>query len=122
MIDASFVKVAPSTYQKWNATLGIRTTVFFFKEDGKQMVTVRHEQPKALIADIIDLNVKQQNSHDGKYGSKLITQTSRLPLTVHRQIMQQCGYQPGYGYDEKKFRQILNDRDNYKLKTVSGTI
>lgn len=123
MLDLDFVKVGPGKYQKWNPMTQVRTTLIFqHNSNGTMTVTERVEQPKQIVADIIDLNVKQQNEHDGRYGGDLITQQTRIPLSVHRQLMKQCGYQPGHGYDEKKYRQILNDRDHYKLKTVSGTI
>ena len=117
-MDLSFTRIAPGTYQKWNAVLGVRTTVTF--DRGK--IHVRHEQPRQLVNDVLDRNVAMQNDFKGRYGADLITQTTSLPLVVHSQIMAQCGFQPGHGYDEKKFRRIMNDRDNYKLKCVSGKI
>ncbi len=124
MLDLTFRQIAPNTYQKWNAVLGVRTTVTFVEAGDRagRKIHVRHDQPKALIADVLDRNVAMQNDFKGRYGGDLITQTASLPIVVHSQIMKQCGFQPGFGYDTKKFRQILNDRDNYKLKCVPGKI
>lgn len=115
-----FVQVAPNVYRKWNAILGLRTTVTFDNVNGK--IHVRHDQPKKLITAVLDRNVSMQNDWKGKFGADLITQTTSMPIAVHSQIMKQCGHKPGQGYDEKKFKQIINDRDNYKLKTVPGRI
>jgi hypothetical protein len=120
MVDLTFRKIAPDTYQKWNAVLGVRTTVTFDREGRR--IHVRHDQPKQMIADVLDRNVAMQNDWKGRFGGDLVTQTASLPIVVHSQIMKQCGFQPGQGYDEKKFRQIMNDRDNYKLKCVPGKI
>lgn len=116
-----FTYIGPGTYQKWDSVLGIRTTVKFEGEGDQKLVHVRHEQPKQVIQDILDLNVARQNAFSG-YGGDMMHQTSSIPLTVHSQIMKQCGNIPGVGYDQKKFSQILNDRDYYKLKTVPGRI
>ncbi len=124
MLDLSFKRTGPGTYQKWNAVLGVRTTITFVpaRDGGGRKIHVRHDQPRQVIADVLDRNVAMQNDFKGRYGGDLITQTASLPIVVHSQIMAQCGFQPGQGYDEKKFRAILNDRDNYKLKCVPGKI
>jgi len=84
-------------------------------------MTVRHEQPKQLIQGVLDMNIARQNDFTGFKGKEMYQATS-LPIAIHEQIKKKCGFQPGHGYDEKKFRQIINDRDNYKLKTVPGRI
>ena len=120
MLDLTFRQIAPDTYQKWNAALCVRTTVTFDRVGRK--IHVRHDQPRALVAAVLERNVALQNDFKGRYGADVITQTTSLPIAVHRQIMAQCGFRPGQGYDGKKFRAILNDRDNYKLKCVPGRI
>lgn len=110
-----------STYQKWDNVMGIRTTVRFEGTGDKKIMHVRHEQPKQIVQDILDLNVARQNGFSS-FKSAEMHMTSSIPLTVHSQIMEKCGNVPGIGYDEKKFKQILNDRDYYKLKTVPGRI
>ena len=124
-IEGEYTKVAAGKWVKWNPILRIRSTIQAVEWDSKGRATkftVYREQPKEDIQAIVDLNVAMQNADKGNHVHDLITQTSRMPITVHQQIMQQCGWQPKHGYDEKKFRQILNDRDNYKLKTVAGNI
>lgn len=120
MLDLRFTRIGPGTYQKWNAILGVRTTVTFDRDSRK--IHVRHEQPRALVDAVLARNVVMQNDFKGRFGADVITQTTSLPIAVHRQIMAACGFQPGRGYDEKKFRAILNDRDYYKLKCVPGKI
>jgi hypothetical protein len=120
MLDLTFRQIAPGVYQKWNALMGIRTTVTF-SPDGKTM-HVRHDQPKKLIRDVLNRNVALQNSGKSAHANDLITPVTSMPITVHKQVMQKCGFKPGQGYDVKKFRQIVNDRDYYKLKTVPGRI
>lgn len=115
---ASFVQVGPGTYQKWNPALGIRTTVIF--KDG--FMHVRHEQPKQLIADILDLNVKRQNDFKGYGKGDDMFQATSLPWAIHKQVMAKCGFKEGQGYDIKKFKQIMNDSDYSKLKVVPGKI
>lgn len=121
MLDLSFVQIAPDTYQKWNAALQIRTTIFFHGVGEDRKMTVRHEQPKKVIASILDRNVAMQNDFSG-YKGKDGFQATSLPISVHKQVMKMCGHQPGHGFDEKKFKQIMNDGDYSKLKTVPGKI
>lgn len=112
-------KIGPGTYQRYNHKLGILTTMLIeHLPGGAKKVHVKQEQ---RVDDILDFNVKQQNEHKGFKGDGL-HQVTRIPAVEYRKIMERCGFQPGHGYDKKKFRQILNDRDYYKLKTVSGRI
>lgn len=111
-----FRKAGDGVFQRYNAVLGILSTYHFDHASGK--VSVRQEQ---RIDDILDFNVMQQNEHRGFKGDGL-HQATRIPTVEYWKIMKQCGFTPGQGYDERKFRQILNDRDNYKLKTVPGRI
>ena len=119
--DMEYLQLGPGLYQKWNPILRIRSTVRVWHEGGKKYVTVKHEQPKADIKAILDRNVAIQNDFGG-YKNKQMYQGTSLPITVHKQVMKACGFKPGQGYDEKKFKQIINDRDYYKLKTVPGKI
>ncbi|MGE3476968.1 MAG: hypothetical protein AB7H70_14295 [Rhodospirillaceae bacterium] len=114
MLDLSFRQIGPGLYVKWNPVLGIRTTVRF--ENG--LMHVKHEQ---RVDDVLDLNVAQQNDFTGYRGKELV-QATRIPMIEHRKIMERCGFQAGAGYDLKKFKQILNDRDYCKFKTVPGKI
>lgn len=124
-IELEYTKVASGKWVKWNPILRVRSTIEAIKWDSKGRATefkVTRDQPKADIQAIVDFNVNMQNSWKGSYGGDLITQTTRLPTVIHQQIMEQCGFKAHQGYDEKKFKQIINDRDNYKLKTVPGRI
>ena len=114
MLDLTFKQVSPNVYVKWNELLGIRTTIHF---DGPK-IHVKHEQRVDVI---LDANAEQANSFTGYKGKEMV-QATRIPVIEHRKIMQRCGFKPGQGYDEKKFKQIVNDRDNYKFKTVPGRI
>lgn len=120
MLDLTFRQIAPDTFQKWNAALGVRTTLTFDRAGKK--IHVRHDQPRAVIAAVLERNVAMQNGAKASFKDDVVTQVASLPIAVHRQVMAQCGFEPGHGYDEKKFRAILNDRDNYKLRCVPGKI
>lgn len=113
-----------SVYRKWDPVLRIRTTIRFTDVPGdsdKRNVHVCREQPRGDIQSILDLNVARQNEGSGHKGDGL-HQASCIPISIYQQIMEKCGHQPGHGHDEKRFKKILNDRDYYKLKTVSGRI
>ena len=114
MIDLSYKQIGPGVYQKWNALLGIRTTLTF--ADGK--IHVKKEQ---RVEETLDLNVAQQNDFRSFKGMDGYIGT-RIPLVEHEKIMERCGHEKGKGYDVKKFKQIVNDRDNYKFKLVPGRI
>lgn len=114
MLDLSFRHIGAGLYVKWNPLLGIRTTVRF--ENG--LMHVKHEQ---RVDDVLDLNIAQQNDFAGYRGKDLV-QATRIPMVEHRKIMARCGFEPGAGYDVKKFKQIINDRDYSKFKTVPGKI
>lgn len=122
--DLSFRQIGIDLFQKWNPVLGIRTTMKVERGDNGKPVRyhVRHEQPRQLISAVLERNVAMQNDGRKTYGGALITQQASIPLAIHAQIMKQCGFQAGHGYDQKKFRQILNDRDNYKLRCIDGRI
>lgn len=122
-ITLEYKKVGAGRWLKWNPILFMYSELIANYENGRvKSYTVRRWQPDWVLKATLDRNVAMQNDWKGRYGGDLITQTSSLPIAVHAQIMEQCGFKPGQGYDEKKFRQILNDRDNYKLKTVPGRI
>lgn len=124
-IELEYTKVGPGKWVKWNPILRIRSTLEAIKWDSNGKATefrVLREQPKADIQAVIDFNVAMQNSAKRNFAGDLITQTTCIPTTVHQSLMEQCGYQPKHGYDEKRFRQLMNDRDYYKLKTVPGKI
>lgn len=123
-IQGEYKKVGPGKWVKWNPVLMIRSTLeAVYNSSGKITAwNVRREQPRAVIDAVLERNVALQNDGKRRYDADLIHQQTSIPIAVHAQIMEQCGFQPGHGYDEKKFKQIINDRDNYKLKTVSGTI
>lgn len=123
-IELEYKKVGPGRWVKWNPILMLWSILEAERDSNGKLVRwhSKHVQPKEVTDAIIDFNVAQQNAWKGNFGSDVITQTSRLPIPIHRQIMEQCGYQPGHGYDEVKFKKILNDRDYYKLKTVPGRL
>jgi hypothetical protein len=116
--QASFRVVGPGHYVKYNPLTGIRTTVILEGTGDTRTMHVRHDQ---RVDDILDLNVARQNDHKGFKGVDMFQATS-IPMVEHSKIMAKCGYKPGQGYDVKKFKQILNDRDFYKFKTVPGRI
>lgn len=122
-IELEYKKVGPGKWQKWNALLCILSTIEAEYENGKLVrYHYRREQPKWFTDAVLDRNVAMQNDGKQRFGADLITQTASLPIAVHAQIMEKCGFKAGQGYDEKRFRQIMNDRDYYKLKTVSGRL
>jgi len=125
-IDAQgeYQKIGPGVWRKWNPVLGLYTTltVEYDAKGNRKAFHVKHEHPAKVLEAIIDRNVAMQNSWKGSYRGDLVTQTTSLPIAVHSQIMKQCGYEQGQGYDEKRFKQIINSRENYKLKTVPGNI
>lgn len=109
-------KIGPGQFQRYNHHLGILSTYTFDHMTGQ--VGVKQEQ---RIDDILDWNVKQQNEHRNFAGDGM-KQTARIPTVEYWKIMKQCGFEPGKGHDERKFRAIINDRDFSKLKTVSGRV
>lgn len=118
---AGFNQIGPGQYRKYNPLTGIRTTVTFTDAGDKYAMNVKHETSLSLQNAILDLNVAQQNSFSGYKGKELV-QGTRIPLLEHRNIMARCGYQPGQGYDVKKFKSIINSSDYSKLRTVPGKI
>lgn len=123
-VEGEYKKVGPGRWQKWNPILMVLSTLEAEYNTSGEIVRwhTRIQQPRAVQQAILDHNVDRQNSWKGRYGGDLITQTTSLPIAIHQQVMEQCGFQKGHGYDEKKFAQIMNDRDNYKLKCVPGRI
>lgn len=121
--NLEYKKVGPGHYMKWNPVLGVRSQIWVTPSaiPGKVDVHTRHDQPKQLVEDILDRNVAMQNDFSG-YRGKDIVQGTAIPLVQHKQIMKQCGFQAGHGYDEKRFKQIVNDIDYRKFKTVPGKI
>ena len=117
---ASYRRVGPGKYIKFNPLLGITTKLWITasSKSGKVDIHTLHTQN---VEDILDLNVKQQNDFSG-YRGKEGYQATRIPMVEYQQIMKRCGFKPGQGYDHKKFRQILNDSDYSKLRTVPGKI
>lgn len=113
-----FNQIAPGVYQKWNPVMCIRTTVTI--RDG--FMTVKHEQPKQIIDDILDLNVRRQNDFAGYGKTDGLYQATCMPIAVHAQVMKACGHVAGQGYDLKKYKQIVNDIDYRKLKVVPGKV
>lgn len=87
MLDLSFRKIGPDTYRKWNAVLGVRTTLTFDRQNRK--IHVRQEQPRALIAAVLERNVALQNGAKSSFKDDYVTQAASLPIAVHRQVMAQ---------------------------------
>lgn len=115
-------KVGPGKYYKYNPVLGIHSTLWILKSAsgraGEVDIHTMHEQD---VGEVLDLNVMQQNNHAGFKGQDMY-QGTRIPMVEYRKIMKRCGFVPGQGYDQKKFRQILNDSDYSKLRCVPGKI
>jgi hypothetical protein len=112
-----FVALSRNTYTKYEPMTGIRTTVTF-DHKGKAM-HVRHDQD---VTAIIELNKIRQNEHRGSFKGELLSQVTSIPMLEHKKIMEKCGYVKGQGYDEKKFKQILNDPDYRYFKTVNARL
>lgn len=112
--------IGRGTYQKYNPTLRIRTTVFSEPAgvSGKVNLRVVHEQ---YTGDIIELNKKQQNEFRG-FRNDLMTQTSRIPLVHWQDWMKKCGQDKTGQYDEKKFKSLINDPDHRYFKTVNARL
>lgn len=122
-IELEYKKVGAGKWQKWNPVLNVLSTIEAEYENGRIVrYRVSRQQPKWFIDAVLDRNVAMQNSFKGTYGDDLVTQTTSMPIVVQQQVMEQCGFKAGQGYDEKKFRQIMNDRDYYKLKTIPGKL
>ena len=118
-----YQRIAPRTYQRWDPVLLKRTTVQFEGSGEKLLMHVKIDQPPWVGKIILDNNVDLQNNFKGYGKGDGFYQATCIPAHVYwGQIMPKCGFQPGHGYDEKKFKQIVNDRDNYKLKVVPGKI
>ncbi len=116
---SGFRHIGAGLYVKYEPATGIRTTIRFERKgDGPGLMRVRHDQ---RVDNIIELNKIQQNEFRG-YRHDLMTQVTRIPLLEHRKIMEKCGYQPGHGYDQKRFARILNDPDYRFFKTVSARL
>jgi hypothetical protein len=111
-----------SVYQKWNRHTLTRTTVTIWGQGEGKMMNVKHEQPKWVQETIIEDNVARQNDWRGNFKGMDAFNAIRAPMPVWQQIMRDTGFQAGHGYDEKKFRQIVNDSDYSKLKVVPGKI
>lgn len=118
---AGFRTIGPGQYQKFNPLTGIRTTVTFTGSGDEKAMHVKRETALQVQNAILDMNVAEQNNFKGFKGVD-IYQATRIPLIEHEKIMQRCGHVPGQGYDEKKFKQIVNDIDYRKLKVVPGRI
>lgn len=113
--------LGPGHYRKWNPQTMILTTVRFTGEGEKKTMHVRREQPSWVTNAIIEDNVARQNDFKG-YGNDEFYHGVRAPMPVWQQIMEKSGFIAGQGYDEKKFKSIVNDRDFYKLKIAPGRI
>jgi len=104
------------TYMKENPLLKIRTYLIF-KNDGT--ITVRKTQ---RIDATIDANVQDQNSFYS-FGNQPMVRVANVPLIVDRQFKEKAGLNHRTGeFDRKKYNSLLDDRDNYKLKTVPKKI
>lgn len=122
-ITLEYKKVGAGVWRKWNPVQGIWSELRANYQGGKLVsYTVRRWHPPEILEAVLDRNVAMQNSWKGKYGDDCVTQQTAIPIALHQQIMDKCGFQQGHGYDEKKFRQIMNDSDYRKLKTVPGRI
>lgn len=111
-----------SVYVKWNPHTLTRTTVTYLGMGEKKVMHVKHDQPKWVTDTIIEDNVARQNDWRGNFKGMDAFNAVRAPMPVWQQIMKQCGFKQGQGYDEKKLKQIVNDSDYSKLKVVPGKI
>lgn len=111
-----------STYQKWDPVMLKRVTVTFEGRGEKKLMHVKIDQPDWVGKIILENNVELQNNFQGYGKGDGFYHATCMPMPIWNQVMQKCGFEKGHGYDEKKFKQIVNDRDNYKLKVVPGRI
>lgn len=111
--------VAPGYYIKYNPMTGVKTEIWRkARTDGGFDMKVRHSQ---RVDQIIDANLEQQSNFNGYHKSGL-RHVARLPITEWNKIREATGWKPGQGYDEVALRRYLNDRDNYKLKTIPKAV
>jgi hypothetical protein len=108
------LKVFPNGFIRYNHISGKRITV-------KIEAGTLHVREEQNVEKLIELNKTQQNDFTG-YRGKLLTQLTRIPEVIHNDFMRKCGFVPGQGYDEKRFKQLINDPDHRYLKTVPGKI
>ncbi len=115
--DYRFHSVTPEgrVYLKENQYLGIRTYMIF-RPDG--LITIRKTQ---RIDRLIDRNVAAQNDFQGfKRDMALV---ASVPIIVDQQFKKRAGYDHRTGnFDRDVYNRQLDDRDNYKLKTVPKRI
>jgi hypothetical protein len=104
-----------TSYVRFNPATGIKTYIVFDHKNGK--VIVRKTQ---VVQNLVDLNLAEQAEFNGFKGDRPY-RVARIPWVERNKMMEACGYQDGE-YDEAKYNAILDDRDNYKLKTIPGRI
>lgn len=104
-----------TSYVKENAQTGIKTYIIFDHKNGK--VTIRKTQ---RVDRLIDANLAEQADFTGFKGDRPY-RVARVPWIERQKMMEACGLQNGE-YDEAKYNAMLDDRDNYKMKTIPGRI
>ena len=104
-----------TSYVKFHPGTGIKTRIIFDHQNGK--VIVRKTQ---VVQNIIEANLAEQSEFNGFKGDRPY-RVARIPWLERNKLMERCGYENGE-YDETKYNAILDDRDNYKLKTIPGKI
>ena len=102
-------------YLKENPYLGIRTYMIF-QPDG--VIKIRKTQ---RVDKIIDRNLAAQSDFAGF--KKPLTMIASVPIVVDQEFKKRAGFNNKTGeYDVGKYNSLLDDRDNYKLKTVPKKI
>ena len=109
-----YTMVNPGHFTRYNPMNGVKTDIYF--HDGK--MTVRHSQ---RVDAILDANHEQASNFRG-YDTTGLRHVARLPITEWNKLKQATGWKEGQGHDEVALRRYLNDRDNYRLKTIPKAV
>lgn len=104
-----------TSYVRENPQTGIRTYIVFDHANGK--VIIRKTQ---RVDRIVEANLAEQAEFTGFKGDRPY-RVARVPWLERQRMMEACGLENGE-YDETKYNRLLDDRDNYKLKTIPGRI
>ena len=88
------------------------------RSDGGYALHVMEVQKN--IPEILDHNAKIKSAQGSdwtkrKHGAVVAS----VPIAIDNELKRQCGLEGGE-YDKKKYRQLINDSDYSKLRTVDG--
>lgn len=112
-------KTEKHVFEKVDPRTRVKTRMIFDHASGE--IKVQKIQDPHAVQALVDMNKEARDSHR-RYNGNGMTKVSSIPLVEWQKIMARCGNQPGIGYDQEKFRKIINDGDYAKLRTVPGRI